>query len=136
MPQGAFDHDPGTAWRSSQSDGAWLQVDLGRNHLLDAMVLNWAWDTRSGESAQSTVMTSVDGSHWSYLHSVINTPKDNNIPRRVWFPQRVARYVRFIGTAWHGGWAHVRSLEIYGPDCPLEPDDPHGHNADHHSIDF
>jgi hypothetical protein len=115
----AIDHDPGTLWRSDMSTGAWLQVDLGRNHDLTALVLDWAWDTRFGRSAQSTVLTSLDGVRWSWLHNVTNLPENNNVPRQVWFPQRVARYVRFMGTHWHGGWAHVRSLELYGPECPL-----------------
>jgi serine/threonine protein kinase len=117
----AFDRNPATAWRSNDSTGAWLQVDLGRNHTLTGMVLDWAWDTRFGPSAKSTVTTSLDGLKWSYLHAVTNEPKDNNVPRRVWFPQRVARYVRFSGTEWHGGWAHMRSFELYGPECPLAP---------------
>jgi serine/threonine protein kinase len=117
----AFDHDPSTLWQSDSSRGAWLQVDLGEDHTLNALVLDWAWDTRFGPSGQSMVMTSLDGVRWSHLHSVTNRPEDNNIPRQVWFPQRVARYVRFLGTAWHGGWAHVRSFELYGPECPLEP---------------
>jgi serine/threonine protein kinase len=135
-PRGAFDHDPETAWRSSASSGAWLQVDLGRNHLLDALVLDWAWDTRFGQAAQSTVMTSVDGSHWSYLHSVINRPAENNVPRRVWFPQRVARYVRFTGIGWNGGRAHVRSLELYGPDCPLAETPTPNPGADQQSLEL
>ncbi|MFL5347517.1 MAG: protein kinase domain-containing protein [Hyalangium sp.] len=135
-PQAAFDHDPRTAWWSTQTEGAWLQVDLGRNRLLDALVLDWGWDTRFGESSQSTVMTSVDGSHWSYLHAMTNTPKDNDIPRRVWFPQRVARYVRLNGTGWHGGWADVRSFELYGPDCPLQPKELHPRASDPETIDY
>jgi hypothetical protein len=135
-PRGAFDHDFSTVWRSSSSTGAWLQVDLGRNHLLDAMVVDWAWDTRFGKAAQSTVMTSVDGSHWSYLHTLINEPPNNNIPRRVWFPQRVARYVRFTGTSWNGGWAHVRALELYGPDCHLSKAPAPKPDADQQSLEF
>jgi serine/threonine protein kinase len=115
----AFDHDPGTQWRSDMSTGAWVQVDLGSPRELTAMVLDWAWDTRFGRTATSMVMTSLDGVRWSHLHSVTNRPENNNVPRRVWFPQRVARYVRFTGTDWHGGWAHVRSIELYGPKCPL-----------------
>jgi len=124
----AIDHNPATAWRSNDSTGAWVQVDLGRNYTLTAMVLDWAWDTRFGPSATSTVSTSLDGLHWSHVHAVTNEPKDNNVPRRVWFPQRVARYVRFSGTEWHGGWAHMRSFELYGLECPLvaanSPSDP------------
>lgn len=126
----AFDHDPGTLWRSDMSTGAWLQVDLGQNKDLNALVVDWAWDTRFGPSAQSIVMTSLDGVQWSYLHKVTNTPENNNLPRRVWFPQRVARFVRFMGTEWHGGWAHVRSLELYGPTCPLPQTPPDGTGVD------
>lgn len=132
----AFDHDPGTHWRSDRSTGAWLQVDLRRNHDLTALVLDWAWDTRFGRSAQSTVLTSLDGVRWSYLHKVTNRPENNNIPRQVWFPQRVARYVRFMGTHWHGGWAHVRSLELYGPECPLPQAPSHGAGVDQGNLEL
>lgn len=132
----AFDHDPGTLWRSDMSTGAWLQVDLGSNHSLDALVVDWAWDTNYGPSAQSMVLTSLDGMQWSYLHKVSNTPATNNIPRRLWFPQRVARYVRFMGTEWHGGAGHVRSLELYGPECPLEPVPSDGTSVDQGNLDL
>ena len=118
----AFDHDPETLWRTDMSTGTWLQVDLGEDHTLNALVLDWAWDTRFGPSAQSAVFTSLDSVRWSHLHDVTNTPENNNIPRQVWFPQRVARYVRFAAPLKHnGGWTHVRSFELYGPECPLEP---------------
>lgn len=116
----AFDRNSNTAWRSNASTGAWVQVDLGRDHTLTGLVLDWAWDTSFGSTATSTVSTSLDGQHWSALYSVINEPNTNSIPRRVWFPQRVARYVRFTGTDWHGGGATLRSLELYGPECPLK----------------
>jgi serine/threonine protein kinase len=132
----AFDHDPGTLWRSDMSTGAWLQVDLGSDHSLDALVVDWAWDTNHGPSAQSMVLTSLDGLQWSYLHKVSNTPATNNIPRRLWFPQRVARYVRFMGTEWHGGWGHVRSLELYGPECPLEPVPSDGTGVDQRNVEL
>jgi hypothetical protein len=121
LAEAAFDHDPATFWRSDMSTGAWLQVDLGSPRSLNALVLDWAWDTQFGTRAQSMVLTSLDGVQWIYLHEVINRPTTNNIPRRLWFPQRVARYVRFTGVEWHGGLGHVRSLELYGPECPLEP---------------
>lgn len=116
----AFDRNSTTAWRSNESTGAWVQVDLSRDYTLTALVLDWAWDTRFGSSATSTVSTSLDGQHWSALYSATNEPKNNSTPRRVWFPQRVARYVRFTGTDWHGGGATLRSLELYGPECPLQ----------------
>jgi serine/threonine protein kinase len=117
----AFDRNPATAWRTHESTGAWVQVDLGRNYTLTGMVLDWAWDTNFGPSAKSTVSTSLDGQHWSYLHALTHERRDHNVPRRVWFPQRVARYVRFSGTEWHGGRGHMRSFELYGPECPLPP---------------
>jgi hypothetical protein len=118
-PQAAVDRDVETSWRSSESDGALLQVDLGRNYVLDGLVVVWDWDTRFGDSAQSDIVTSVDGLHWSHLHSITTTPRINDVPHQVQFPQRMARYVRFVGTALHGGWMHVRSFELYGPECPL-----------------
>ncbi|HYH98344.1 serine/threonine protein kinase [Hyalangium sp.] len=121
-PAAAFDRTPGTSWSSNQSNGAWLQVDLGRNYTLHGMVLDWGWDTRYGPTATSTVTTSLDGRTWSHLHTVTNSPQDNSLSRRVWFPQRVARYVRFAAYEWHGGLAQVRAFELYGPECPLRPE--------------
>ncbi|WP_224240751.1 serine/threonine protein kinase [Hyalangium gracile] len=118
-PQRAFDHDRQTFWQSADLNHPVLTVDLGHNHLIDSMVVDWAWDTRLGATARSAVMTSLDGVRWTFLHSLINIPSNNDVPRRVWFPQRVARYVRLVGASVHGSWMHVRSFELYGPDCPL-----------------
>ena len=124
-PEGAFDHDAGTLWHTPQSNNAWLQVNLGQSHLLNALVLDWTWDTHSSTKAEASVMTSVDGVHWSHLLFIPSTLADNNGPRRMWFPQRVARYVRFAGSESNKSWAFVRSLELYGPDCPLTPSPGH-----------
>jgi hypothetical protein len=133
----AFDHEAGTFWRSDQSTGAWLQVDLGSNHLLDALVVDWAPDMdATGPVAQSTVMTSLDGLQWSYLYTLGHVPEYSGVPRQVWFPQRVARYVRFTGTKWHEGGALVRSLEFYGPECPLEPAPSDKQGVDVSDIEF
>ena len=132
----AFDHDPGTLWRSDMSTGAWLQVDLGSVHTLNALVVDWAWDTKFGPSAESMLLTSLDGMQWSYLHKLINRPATNNMQRGLWFPQRVARYVRFKGTEWHGGWGHVRSLELYGPECPLELASSNATSVDQGHLEF
>ncbi|HVG57961.1 MAG TPA: discoidin domain-containing protein [Hyalangium sp.] len=132
----AFDHDPATLWRSDMSTGAWLQVDLGSPRSLNALVVDWAWDTQFGTSAQSMVLTSLDGMQWTYLHKVINRSANNDIPRQLWFPQRVARYVRFTGMEWHGGLGHVRSLELYGPECPLEPVPSERTGGDQSNVDL
>jgi serine/threonine protein kinase len=122
VPRNAVDHDDSTLWQSAQSEQAWLQVDLGRTQIIDAMVMNWGWDLQLGPDAQSTVMTSLDGLQWSFLYSLISTASHRDVPQRVWFPERVARYVRIIGTRWNGGPAHVRSFELYGLDCTLKPE--------------
>ena len=102
--------------------------------LIDAAVVDWAWGTSFGGEARSRLMTSLDGSRWSYLLTLTHTPTHNNVPRRLWFPQRVARYVRFIGSEWNGGWAHVRSLEFYGPDCPLAGRARDAHGTEEHHL--
>ena len=118
-PEGAFDHDPDTFWHTNQSSDGWLQVNLGHNYLLNALAVNWTWDASSQSTAESAVLTSLDGVHWSHLIFVASSSAQNGVPHRIWFPQRVARFVRFAGTDWLKGWASVRSLELYGPDCPL-----------------
>ncbi len=121
-PAAAIDHSAETAWRSDTSTGAWLQVDLGERRMLNAAVVDWGWDTPHGPWAEHALQTSLDGLQWQPLLKVRNEPKQNNVPRRLWFPPRVARYVRFMGANASGGGAHVNSLELYGPECELEPE--------------
>ena len=115
----AFDRNPATAWRSNQSTGAWVQMDLGRDYTLTAMVLDWAWDTNYGPSAKSTVSTSLDGQALERAALGDQRAQGQQCPSprvvpsagRSLRPLHRHRLARRLG--------HVRSLELYGPECPL-----------------
>ncbi len=132
----AFDHDPLTLWQTDLSPGSWLQVDLGRNYDINALVVSWGGSTRTSPSARGMVLTSLDGVHWDFLYEVTTTRETDGVPQKVWFPQRVARHVRFTNADPTPGWAHVRSLELYGPGCPLEQTPSDAAGVDQNSLEF
>jgi serine/threonine protein kinase len=122
-PEAAIDHDLQTLWQSDGSQTVWLEVDLTRSQLIDAVVLDWGWDTAYDATRQASVMTSEDGQHWTTLHTMINKPSEHDRTRTIRFPPQQARYVRFVGASWNDGRGRVRSLEVYGPACSLnEPE--------------
>lgn len=112
----AFDRDPSTAWRSFPTKpDAWLQVDLGQLRTIDSMAFS------GGGKVPLEMHTSLDGSRWTPLIKLTTGPSYPAMPYQLWFPARQARHVRLSAIHWEGVNAFVSSLELYGPDCPLEP---------------
>ncbi|MFI7618219.1 discoidin domain-containing protein [Nonomuraea terrae] len=67
----ATDGDPGTRWGSAYEDGQWIQVDLGSPVSFDRVVLVW----ESAYPKTYTIQVSDDGSTWTDVKSVDNTPE-------------------------------------------------------------
>jgi hypothetical protein len=66
----AVDGDPGTRWSSAYNDNEWIEVDLGAVVRFDRLVLSW----EQAYALTFTVQVSNDGSTWTEVTSVDNTP--------------------------------------------------------------
>ncbi|AKI99444.1 discoidin domain-containing protein [Archangium gephyra] len=115
-PERAVDGDTATTWRTNQSTGAWLRVDLGGVRAINRAMVMWVWDKNYGTSAQSVLEGSTDGTSWTLLKTLGHTGADNGFAQYVSFPTTSARYVRFRGTQWNGGWGHMNELQVFGPE--------------------
>ncbi|HEX3792114.1 MAG TPA: discoidin domain-containing protein [Pseudonocardiaceae bacterium] len=69
-PSNAVDGDPGTRWSSAYNDNEWIEVDLGAVVGFDRLVLSW----EQAYALNFTVQVSDDGSTWTDVISVDNTP--------------------------------------------------------------
>jgi hypothetical protein len=66
----AVDGDPDTRWSSAYNDNEWIEVDLGAAVSFDRLVLSW----EQAYALTFTVQVSDDGSTWTDVVSVDNTP--------------------------------------------------------------
>ncbi|GAA4255900.1 discoidin domain-containing protein [Dactylosporangium darangshiense] len=103
----AFDGNTGTRWSSAFSDPQWVQVDLGGNHTLSQVVLNW-------EAAYATafqIQTSTNGTTWTNVYSTTGaTGGQQSIP-----VTGTARYVRMNGTQRATQWGYsLWEFQVYG----------------------
>lgn len=117
VPNRAVDHDLDSMWGSNQSNGAWLQVDLGEPQFVGRARVAWVWDAEFGNEATSVIEGSLDGNEWAPLAETTRYAGVDLELETLDFQDTVIRYVRFRALEWNGGWGQVNSLEIL-PACP------------------
>jgi hypothetical protein len=115
IPERAVEHHPNNNWnwRTDDSTGAWLSVDLGDTFLISRVVVSWGWDWKFGPNAESWIQISDDEKTWQTVATTTTIRSTNNSPQTLTFPQVKARYVRFYAARWNGGWGYLTSLEVY-----------------------
>ncbi|MBM9510399.1 discoidin domain-containing protein [Actinacidiphila acididurans] len=69
-PGNATDGDPNTRWSSAYQDEQWLQVDLGSAVSFDRIAIVW----EAAYPKTYTIQVSTDGSSWTDVKTVDNTP--------------------------------------------------------------
>lgn len=60
-PENAVDGDSGTRWGSAHTDSEWFMVDLGRQHKITSVTIDW----ETAYAADYDVEVSADGKTWS-----------------------------------------------------------------------
>ncbi|SNT53302.1 Fibronectin type III domain-containing protein [Streptosporangium subroseum] len=120
----AFDGNPATRWGSGGGDGNWIQVDLGKTHVLDKVVLTW----ESAYSSTYKIQTSEDGSTWKDVRSHDDSsPTGDHTDEIALDPPAEGRYVRMQGTKAATQWGlSLYEFEVYGTVKPADtaPDWP------------
>jgi len=66
----AVDGNPNTRWSSAYEDNQWIQVDLGSTQSFDQVVIVW----EQAYAATYTIQVSNDGSTWTNVLAIDNTP--------------------------------------------------------------
>jgi hypothetical protein len=108
----------GSGWRSADSDGSWLYVDLGKPQTIHQLIVNHFVDANFTNSPQSYYIVSDDLISWRVIVDEINTANSymRFKPRLITFKEDVtARYVGIYAQNWHGGWGGVQSFSAIPP---------------------
>ncbi|MFF6998202.1 discoidin domain-containing protein [Streptomyces sp. NPDC008313] len=104
----------GTRWASEWRDPQWIKVDLGANHDLSRVVLNW--ESAYGKAYE--IQASDNGTDWRTLKSV--TGGDGGTDDLA--VSGSGRYVRMLGTARSGGYGYsLWEFRVYGSDGGTTP---------------
>lgn len=108
IAKNANDGDAATRWASDYSDPQTIQVDLGRLHVIDTIVLNW----EAAFGSAYKIETSTNGTVWTQISST--TTSDGGIDE-IPVANVTTRYVRLTGTkrATTFGYS-LYEFEVYG----------------------
>ena len=90
----AVDGNTSTRWSSAYSDPQWIEVDLGANHAISEIDLNW--EAACGKNYQ--IQTSNDGVNWT-TRTTVTGNTTSGLLKYPYATQPSARYVRMYGTA-------------------------------------
>ena len=97
----AVDDSLTTRWSSAYSDPQWIVVDLGANHEITEVELNW--ENACGKDY--LIQTSTDDVTWTTRTTVTNNSTAGLLTYTYATPP-TARYVRMYGTARATGWGY------------------------------
>ena len=108
LAKNAVDGNMDSYWTSGEKDNQWLCVDLGRNHEIGRVVINWASDAGKIYDIQ----TSTDGNNWTTLYR--QTKGSGNKVDNVELYAN-ARYVRMYGytRVENGSGFSINELQVY-----------------------
>jgi hypothetical protein len=110
----AVDGNTSTRWGSQFGDPQWIRVDLGAQHPISRVVLNW--ETAHGRAYQ--IQVSDDDSTWT---PVFSTTTGNGGIDDITLDV-TGRYVRMFGTQRGTEWGYsLREFEIHSGDAPPPP---------------
>jgi O-glycosyl hydrolase len=117
------DIDTRYASGTGQYDGMSLQVDMGRLHTFNRVVLDAG--TSFGDTARSAdVYVSSDGDDWTKVTSVLANGQPVQLAS---FEEQTARYIKVVNTRSAGNWWSIAEFGVYhntDPDPEPEPEVP------------
>lgn len=98
------------AWRSAESSGAWVYVDLGEPKRIHHIVTTLFVDANRSKSPRTTYIASNDMRIWERVieETNVDNVSKRGQPRTLTLPHDVtARYVGLYAAGWDGGWADM-----------------------------
>lgn len=108
IARNATDGNTVTRWASAYTDPQSIQVDLGRSHVIDTIVLRW--EAAYGRAYR--IETSSNGTSWTQIYST--TTGDGGVDE-IPVSNVTARYVRMTGTSRATTFGYsLYEFEVYG----------------------
>ena len=106
----AVDGNTSTRWSSAWSDPQWIEVDLGANHTIYEVDLDW--ETACGSNY--TIQSSTDNVNWT-TQTTVNGNSTSGLLTYNYATPFTARYVRMYGTARATQWGYsLYEFSVYG----------------------
>ncbi|GAA4588167.1 hypothetical protein GCM10023194_39080 [Planotetraspora phitsanulokensis] len=114
----AFDGNTATRWGSDGGDTQWIQVDTGKTHVIDKVVLKW----EAAYASQYKIQTSADGTQWTDVHTHDDAaPTGDHVDEITLNPPVSGRYVRVQGVKAATQWGlSLWEFEVYGTAEPAD----------------
>jgi hypothetical protein len=108
-PGNVTDNDPATRWSSAFSDPQYVQVDLGANHNLNHVSLNW----EASAASSYQIQTSTNGTTWTTAATKTGSTSEHQDLA----VSGTARYVRVNGTARQSQYGYsLYDLKVWSTD--------------------
>lgn len=126
----AFDGAGGSRWEWEAADPQWIAVDLGKQHLLDTVVLNWEGAFAKTYRIQVSTVDVPQDSDWTDVYSESN---GNGGLDTIAMNGVEARHVRMYGTSRGTPYGYsLWEFEVYGTPVggSSDPDPDNGGNPD------
>ncbi|GIH22294.1 hypothetical protein Aph01nite_06040 [Acrocarpospora phusangensis] len=114
----AFDGNTATRWGSNGGDTQWIQVDTGKTHVIDKVVLKW----EAAYASAYKIQTSADGAQWTDVHTHSDSSHTgDHIDEIALDPPVEGRFVRVQGTKAATQWGlSLWEFEVYGKEKPAD----------------
>lgn len=119
-PANAIDGNADTRWGSAHTDSEWFMVDLGRQHKITSVTINW----ETAYAADYDVEVSANATDWTTAHAQRGLSSAGKIRHAV---STEGRYVRVacMRRATQYGYSII-DLEVGGIDAATSPSAPVG----------
>ena len=106
-----LDGDTDTRYSSgtAQTNGMWVQVDMGQTQTFNKVVLD-SGDSIGDYARSADVYVSSDGTNWTKVASIASDGQQIQLAS---FPTQTARFIKVINTGSVGNWWSIAELNVY-----------------------
>jgi O-glycosyl hydrolase len=94
---------------TSQYDGMWIQVDMGKAQAINKVELD-AGGSTDDYARSADVYVSSDGVDWTKVASIAGAGQPTQV---VSFPTQTARYLKVVNTGGAGNWWSIAEFNVY-----------------------
>jgi hypothetical protein len=110
-PEEITDGSTNSRWASKSNDAEWIYVDLGQEHLVNRVELNWEY----AYAKEYKIQVSTDAKNWT---DAITVKEGQQGIQSHSFDEITARYVRMLGVKRGSGWGYsLWDFKVFGTDA-------------------
>jgi hypothetical protein len=110
-PQFIDDGNNYTVWQATNSDGQWVQIDLGKSILLSKIIINWG---SQAFATQYKVQCSNDLVAWQNIATTLSGTGGTNNVETISNIEIAGRYIIFMLQKRYSGAFIIKDIQVYG----------------------